>query len=84
VQRDLELDLLGLQAADSEGMVFVYEFDRDDGARRGFGNGFADAVEVAMVSVKWSQCAYRQEKDVRGVGAGADGLGYNAKGKVAG
>jgi hypothetical protein len=28
-------------------MVFVYEFDRDDGTRCGFGNGFADAVGVA-------------------------------------
>ena len=39
---------------------------------------------VAMVSVKLWACACRWESDVRGVGAGADGLGYDAEGEVAG
>lgn len=57
VQGDLQLDLLGLQAAYSEGMVFVYEFDRDDGSRCGQGNGFADAV--------WSRNGISQAVGVR-------------------
>ena len=49
MQRELELDLLGAQAADAEGMVFVDELDSDDGCR-GFGrDGFADTVEVRVL-----------------------------------
>lgn len=48
MQRELELDLLGAQAANAEGMVFVDELDSDDGCR-GFGRDcFADAVEVVV------------------------------------
>ena len=46
MQGELELDLLGAQAAHAEGMVFVDELDSDDGCR-GFGRDcFADAVGV--------------------------------------
>lgn len=51
MQGDFQLDLLGLQTAGSEGMVFVYEFDRDDGTRRGWGDCFADAVGVRKVEI---------------------------------
>jgi hypothetical protein len=51
VQRELELDLLGAQAADAEGMVFVDELDGDDGCC-GFGrDGFADTVEEIVLLV---------------------------------
>ncbi len=54
VQRELELDLLGAQAADAEGMVFVDKLDGDDGGC-GFGrDGFADAiVTVVLAWLKW-------------------------------
>jgi hypothetical protein len=83
VQRDLQFDLLGFQAADSESMVFVDEFDRDDRTRRGFGNRFADTIGVAIGSVK-RPTSCRWEVDVPGIGTGADGLGYKAEGNVCG
>jgi len=44
VKRELELDLLGSQAANAKCMVFVYKLDGDDG-RRGFERDrFADTV----------------------------------------
>jgi hypothetical protein len=87
VQRDFQLDLSGLQTADLEGMLFVYEFDRDDGTGCVWGNGFADAVGIAngiSQSCRNELVCRKGREDVRGVGAGADGLGYDAKGKVGG
>lgn len=50
VERGLEFDLIGSQAADSECVVFVYEFNRDDGCGFVRRYGFTDAVG-ALVSV---------------------------------
>jgi hypothetical protein len=48
--REVELDLLGAQAADAEGMVFVDEFDGDDGCRCFGRDGFADAIVARVLA----------------------------------
>lgn len=81
MQRELELDLLGAQAADTEGMVFVYELDGDDGSRGFERNGLTDAV-VARLSA-WPACVrWEARRDVRGICARADGLGDDAERKI--
>jgi hypothetical protein len=59
VQRELELDLLGAQAADAEGMVFVDEFDSDDWCCGFERDGLANAVVARLLAASWKRALMR-------------------------
>lgn len=74
MQSELELDLLGAQAAHAEGMVFVDELDSDDGCR-GFGRDcLADAVRVRVLVLVRVTRGKATGRGVRCICARADGL----------
>ncbi len=76
VEGAFELELFGAEAAGAEGVGFVDEFYGDDGGGFVGGAGFADA-RSRCVRGMWER---RVGGGVRGICAGADGLGDESEG----